>query len=97
MKNSGARTAPPVSGPNTKIESTRATIARYLGIAGIFSWIAIALNNATQDSFATPNIWINLGILVGVTAFGLESEKQFQEHMLPAPSSALDTPPETAA
>jgi O-antigen ligase len=43
--------------------------ARYLGIAGIFSWFAIALYNATQDSFAIPNIWINFGILVGITAF----------------------------
>jgi O-antigen ligase len=47
--------------------------ARYLGIAGLFSWIAIAMYNATQDSFATPNLWINLGILAGVTAFALES------------------------
>jgi len=44
-------------------------MARYLGIAGIFSWFAVALYNMTQDSFATPNIWINFGILVGMTAF----------------------------
>jgi hypothetical protein len=44
-------------------------IGRYLGIAGIFSWFAIALYNVTQDSFATPNLWINFGILVGMTAF----------------------------
>lgn len=44
-------------------------MARYLGIAGIFSWFAIAFYNSTQDSFATPNIWINFGILVGMTAF----------------------------
>ncbi|HQX15034.1 MAG TPA: O-antigen ligase family protein, partial [Anaerolineales bacterium] len=49
------------------------SLARYLGIAGLFSWIAIAVYNVTQDSFATPNIWINLGILAGVTAFALES------------------------
>ncbi|HEY3473978.1 MAG TPA: hypothetical protein VGK56_05165, partial [Anaerolineales bacterium] len=50
---------------------------RYLGIAGIFSWIAIGLYNVTQDSFATPNIWINFGILVGITAVlpATESEK----------------------
>ncbi|MCC6568666.1 MAG: O-antigen ligase family protein, partial [Anaerolineales bacterium] len=47
--------------------------ARYLGIAGLFSWIAIAIYNATQDSFATPNLWINLGILAGVMAYALES------------------------
>ena len=44
---------------------------RYLGIAGLFSWLAILFYNATQDSFATPNIWINLGILAGITAYGL--------------------------
>jgi O-antigen ligase len=45
---------------------------RYLGIAGLFSWLAILMYNATQDSFATPNIWINLGILAGMTAYGLQ-------------------------
>ncbi len=48
-------------------------LARYLGIAGLFSWIAIAIYNVTQDSFATPNLWINLGILAGVTAVGIQS------------------------
>jgi len=48
-------------------------LARYLGIAGLFSWIALASYNFTQDSFATPNMWINFGILVGVTAFAIES------------------------
>jgi O-antigen ligase len=48
---------------------SKTTMARYLGIAGIFSWFAIAFYNSTQDSFATPNIWINFGILVGMTAF----------------------------
>jgi hypothetical protein len=42
---------------------------RFLGIAGIFSWFAVALYNVTQDSFATPNIWINFGILAGMTAY----------------------------
>ena len=54
---------------------SKTIFGRYLGIAGIFSWFAIALYNLTQDSFATPNIWINFGILVGMTAFTLESEK----------------------
>ncbi len=49
------------------------SIVRYLGIAGLFSWLAIALYNFTQDSFATPNIWINFGILAGMTAYALES------------------------
>ena len=49
---------------------------RFLGIAGLFSWIAIAIYNVTQDSFATPNLWINLGILAGVTRFTIESRKK---------------------
>jgi hypothetical protein len=51
------------------------SLMRFLGIAGLFSWIAIAIYNATQDSFAIPNIWVNFGILAGMTAFALESEK----------------------
>jgi O-antigen ligase len=54
---------------------SKTTMGRYLGIAGIFSWFAVAFYNVTQDSFATPNIWINFGILVGMTAFTLESGK----------------------
>jgi hypothetical protein len=47
-------------------------LLRFLGIAGLFSWLAIALYNLAQDSFATPNIWVNLGILVGMTRINLE-------------------------
>jgi O-antigen ligase len=54
-------------------------LGRFLAIAGIFSWFAIAFYNVTQDSFATPNIWINFGILVGMTSFLLESENTVQE------------------
>jgi O-antigen ligase len=46
---------------------------RLLGIAGLCSWLAIALYNITQDSFATPNIWVNLGILVGMTRIIFEN------------------------
>jgi hypothetical protein len=53
---------------------SKTSVRRYLGIAGLFSWFAIALYNGTQDSFATPNIWINFGILVGMTAFLRDSE-----------------------
>ena len=54
----------------------KTTVGRYLGIAGIFSWFAVALYNVTQDSFATPNIWMNFGILVGMTAFLHDSEEK---------------------
>ncbi|HLF72896.1 MAG TPA: O-antigen ligase family protein [Anaerolineales bacterium] len=53
---------------------SKTALGRYLGIAGLFSWIAIALYNATQDSFATPNIWINFGILAGMIPVAIESE-----------------------
>ena len=48
-------------------------VMRYLGIAGLFSWLAVLFYNVTQDSFATPNIWINLGILAGMTPSALKS------------------------
>ena len=61
-------------------------LMRYLGIAGLFSWLAISMYNATQDSFATPNIWINLGIVAGMTAYALESKNSAP---LPPPSPAV--------
>jgi O-antigen ligase len=57
-----------VLGDAIQVLQSKTTIGRYLGIAGIFSWFAIVLYNITQDSFATPNIWINFGILVGMAA-----------------------------
>jgi len=44
----------------------RGNFLRFLGIAGLFAWLAIALYNVTQDSFATPNIWVIPGILAGI-------------------------------
>ena len=44
---------------------------RFLGVAGLFSWIAIMISNVTQDSFAIPNIWLNFGIVAGLCAAGL--------------------------
>lgn len=54
---------------------SRQAVIRYLGIAGLFSWLAVGMYNVTQDSFATPNIWINFGILAGMAAaYALESQ-----------------------
>jgi len=53
-------------------------LLRFLGIAGLCSWLAIAFYNLTQDSFATPNIWINLGILVGMTRVHIENTLEEQ-------------------
>jgi O-antigen ligase len=40
---------------------------RLFGIAGLLSWLAISLYNVTQDSFATPNIWLVPGLLAGLS------------------------------
>jgi O-antigen ligase len=53
----------------------QAMVMRFIGVAGLFSWIAIMITNTTQDSFAIPNIWLNFGVIAGLCAFGLESEK----------------------
>ncbi len=42
-------------------------MARYLGIAAVFTWLALIFYNMTQDSLAIPNLWINLGMMVGIT------------------------------
>lgn len=44
----------------------RSSLPRIFGLAGLFTWIAVFLYNSTQDSLATPNLWINLGILIGL-------------------------------
>jgi O-antigen ligase len=41
-------------------------LARFLAIAGLFAWLAITLYNATQDSLATPNIWLIPGMIAGM-------------------------------
>jgi O-antigen ligase len=48
-------------------------LTHFLGTAGLFSVIAIAVQGISQDSFAIPEIWINLGILAGMTSFMSES------------------------
>jgi O-antigen ligase len=65
-----------VLGDALRAVQSQTILSRYIGIAGIFSWFAIALFNVTQDSFATPNLWLNFGILVGMTAFLLDPEKR---------------------
>jgi O-antigen ligase len=39
--------------------------ARWLGAAGVFALTAVMLQGVSQDSFAMPEMWINLGILAG--------------------------------
>jgi hypothetical protein len=52
---------------------------RYLGVAGLFSWLAVLVYNVTQDSFATPNIWINLGILAGMSAYAFNRTSEMKQ------------------
>lgn len=46
----------------------RGGFTRFIGIAGLFAWLAIALYNITQDSFTTPNIWIIPGMMAGLAS-----------------------------
>lgn len=71
-----------VLGDALRALQSRITVGRYIGIAGIFSWFAVALYNITQDSFATPNLWINFGILVGMTAFTLNTSPSMATEQL---------------
>jgi O-antigen ligase len=64
---------------------SNSALMRYVGIAGLFSWLALATYNITQDSFATPNLWINFGILAGMTAYAVESNNT----LTPNPSPIL--------
>jgi len=50
----------------------RTALWRYLGIAALFSWLGIIFYNMTQDSFATPFIWLNLGIFVGMSVLSAQ-------------------------
>jgi O-antigen ligase len=49
---------------------------RFPGIAGLFAWLAIALYNLTQDSFATPNLWIIPGVLAGLSVHLSSSQRK---------------------
>ncbi len=48
----------------------QSSMAKYLGIAAVFTWLALIFYNMTQDSLAIPNLWINLGMLVGICGLG---------------------------
>ena len=51
-----------------------AVFYRFIGAAGLFSVIAVAIQGISQDSFAMAEMWINLGLLAGVTSYALESK-----------------------
>jgi O-antigen ligase len=49
---------------------------RFAAIAGVFAWLAISFYNFTQDSLTTPNIWLVLGMMVGLSVNSLHKDKQ---------------------
>lgn len=48
--------------------------ARFAAVAGVFAWLAITFYNFTQDSLATPNIWLISGMLVGLSVTSSHKE-----------------------
>jgi O-antigen ligase len=61
-------------GDALKALTQRSMIFQYLGVASFFTWLALIFYNMTQDSFAIPNLWINLGILAGLSAFMIHTK-----------------------
>ncbi len=47
---------------------------RFAATAGVFAWFAITFYNFTQDSLATPNLWLVTGVLAGLSANSLLKE-----------------------
>lgn len=47
---------------------------RFAAAAGVFAWLAIAFYNFTQDSLATPNVWLVPGALMGLSANSMFKE-----------------------
>ncbi len=41
---------------------------KVIGIAGLFSWTAILIYYFMQDSFAMAELWVNFGIILGLTS-----------------------------
>ncbi|MDH3944764.1 MAG: O-antigen ligase family protein [Anaerolineae bacterium] len=46
--------------------------ARYIAVAGLFIWLAVALRNFTQDSFTFPIVWVGLGTVIGLASSRLQ-------------------------
>lgn len=45
---------------------SKSTDLRFVAVAGLFAWLALALRNVTQDSFTFPIMWVILGIIAGM-------------------------------
>ncbi|MGC1375734.1 MAG: O-antigen ligase family protein, partial [Anaerolineales bacterium] len=46
----------------------RSAAARWLAMAALFTFAAVVLQGFSQDSFAMPEMWVNLGMLAGAAA-----------------------------
>jgi O-antigen ligase len=49
--------------------------ARYLGTAGLMSWLAIMVQGFSLDSFALPTMWVSFGIVGSAARIFLEQAK----------------------
>ncbi|MCH7663725.1 MAG: O-antigen ligase family protein [Chloroflexi bacterium] len=50
---------------------------RFVAIAGLFIWLAVALRNFTQDSLTFPIMWVGFGMALGLAApIGSNSQKR---------------------
>mgnify|MGYP002713156420 CR=1 FL=1 len=71
------------------ITALRSDKLRLVGIAGLFSWTAILIYYMMQDSFAMAELWVNFGIILGLTSSPPSSSPRtrgengggFQEHL----------------
>jgi len=45
------------------------TAARWLATAALFALVAVVLQGFSQDSFAMPEMWLNLGMLAGAAGY----------------------------
>ena len=50
------------------LDALRRNAFKVVGIAGLFSWTAILIYYFMQDSFAMAELWINFGIILGITS-----------------------------
>ncbi|GAB4541407.1 MAG: hypothetical protein Fur002_09780 [Anaerolineales bacterium] len=68
LKINGARSLPTLDATLEDFALHKQRWYRFAATAGLFAWLAITFYNFTQDSLATPNLWIVLGSLAGVSA-----------------------------
>lgn len=49
--------------------------ARFAAVAGVCAWMGITFYNFTQDSFASPNIWLVSGIMTGLSVHSIRKAR----------------------